>query len=63
MTAALFPHHWGPQGRYFHRTSGGDYGPSAIGESLAAYKARVKAAYGTLRGVTFHDANEETPRD
>lgn len=54
-----FPAHWGPQGRYYHRSNGVDYGPSAIGESLDDYKARVKAAYGTLKGVTFHDANGE----
>lgn len=61
MTAALFPAHWSPQGHYYHRSGGAAYGPSKPGETLARYKARVKAAYGSLRGVTFHDANEENP--
>lgn len=62
MTAALFPAHWGkPQGRFYHRSGGSAYGLSNPGETLEAYKARVKAAYGTLRGVTFHDAETEPP--
>lgn len=61
MTTHSFPRHWGPQGRYYHRSNGTAYGPSQPGETLPAYKARVKAAYGTLRGVTFHDAEAEAP--
>jgi hypothetical protein len=62
MTAALFPAHWGkPQGVFYHRTASGPYGLSLPGETLDAYKARVKSAYGNLRGVTFHDAREESP--
>jgi len=59
VTTHPFPCQWGPQGRYFHRVNGVDYGPSAIGETEAAYKERVKGAYGNLRGVTFHDSNGE----
>lgn len=60
MMTHPFPAHWGqPQGRFYHRSNGVAYGPSAIGESLPDYKARVKGAYGTLRGVTFHDAELE----
>jgi hypothetical protein len=61
MTTALFPAHWGPQGRFYHRSNGTAYGPSQPGETLEQYKARIKNAYGNLRGVTFHDANEESP--
>lgn len=39
--------------RYYHAVSGRAYGPSLSGESLEAYKARVRKAYGDLRGVTF----------
>ena len=40
--------------RYYHSTGNGKaYGPSNEGETLTAYKARVKRAYGNLRGVTF----------
>lgn len=59
MTAALFPAHWGrPQGVYAHKTASGTYGPSLPGETLATYQARVKDAYGTLRGVSFIDLRE-----
>ena len=62
MTSHPFPSHWGrPSGRFYHRSSGSAYGPSKPGESLTAYKARVKDAYGTLRGITFHDAESEPP--
>lgn len=62
MTAALFPAHWGkPQGVFYHRHGGVSYGHSLPGETLTTYKARVKDAYGNLRGVTFHDAREEPP--
>lgn len=40
--------------RYYHDTGHGRaYGPSEPGETLTAYKARVKRAYGDLRGVRF----------
>lgn len=40
--------------QYFHATGNGKaYGPSNDGETLAQYKARVRRAYGDLRGVTF----------
>ena len=39
--------------RYFHVSNGKAYGPSLEGESLAAYKARVRKAYGSLKGVEF----------
>jgi hypothetical protein len=59
MSDHPFPAHWAQQGNFFHRVNGSDYGPSAVGESLEAYKARVKGAYGSLRGVTFHINDEE----
>lgn len=40
--------------RYYHDTGKGrTFGPSEPGETLTAYKARVKRAYGDLRGVRF----------
>jgi hypothetical protein len=60
MTQHLFPAYWGQaQGVYAHRTTSGVYGPSNPGETLPDYKARVKEAYGTLRGVSFHDLRDE----
>lgn len=42
------------QTRYYHTTGNGrTYGPSGPGETLTAYKARVRRAYGNLRGVRF----------
>lgn len=39
---------------YYHSTGDGvPYGPSLPDETLAAYKARVRHAYGNLRGVKF----------
>lgn len=63
MSAHPLPPHWGPQGRYYHRTTRGAYGLSKPGETLDAYKQRVRNAYGDLRGVTFHDAESAPPAD
>ena len=43
-----------PQGQFCHRSNGNYYGPSPDGESLADYRKRVRGAYGTLKGITFH---------
>ena len=59
MTTHPFPRHWRPHGRYYHRSNGVAYGPCNPGETLPDYKTRVKAAYGNLRGVTFHDLETE----
>lgn len=48
--------HPGTRGDFVHIVKGQRYGPSAPGESLEAYKQRVRAAYGDLRGVTFEKA-------
>jgi hypothetical protein len=40
-------------GDFLHQTGGGTFGPSDKGESLRAYRARVRGAYGSLRGVSF----------
>lgn len=62
MTQHALPAHWGKaQGVFYHKSGGAAYGPSNPGETLEAYKARVKDAYGSLRGITFHDAREEPP--
>lgn len=48
--------------RYYHATGNGvPYGPSLPGEPLAAYKARVRGAYGDLRGVRFGTQDEFHP--
>ena len=48
---------------YYHSTGNGRaYGPSKPEESLSAYKARVKRAYGNLRGVKFGTRSEFHPR-
>lgn len=48
--------------RYYHSTGHGRaYGPSNEGETLAQYKARVRRAYGNLRGVTFGTRAEFHP--
>ena len=39
--------------RYFHVSNGRAYGPSMENETLEQYKARVKKAYGSLKGITF----------
>jgi hypothetical protein len=38
---------------YYHAVSGKAFGPSLPRETLEAYKARVRRAYGNLRGVEF----------
>jgi len=39
--------------RYYHSTGNGRvFGPSKAGETLPAYRDRVRVAYGDLRGVT-----------
>ena len=38
---------------FYHVFGGRAYGPSEPGETLEAYKARVRRAYGGLAGVTF----------
>ena len=48
--------------RYYHSTGHARaYGPSNEGETLAQYKARVRRAYGDLRGVTFGTRAEFHP--
>jgi len=47
--------------RYFHETGNGLYGPSLPGETLAAYKVRVRGAYGNLRGVRFGTKDDFHP--
>ena len=48
--------------RYYHSTgSGRVFGPSDSGETLAAYTARVKRAYGNLRGVKIGIQSEFHP--
>ncbi len=39
--------------KIYHVVNGRAYGPNNPGETLAEYKARVKRAYGNLRGVVF----------
>ena len=47
---------------YYHETSSGvPYGPSLPGETLEAYKARVRRAYGDLRGVRFGTRDDFHP--
>lgn len=38
---------------FYHVSSGRAYGPSEPNETLEQYKARVRKAYGDLRGITF----------
>jgi len=47
--------------RYWHISQGRAYGPSLQGETLPEYKARVKRAYGSLRGVIFGKREDLNP--
>lgn len=38
---------------FYHVSSGRAYGPSNPDETLPQYKARVRKAYGSLRGCEF----------
>lgn len=48
--------------RYYHTTGNGRaYGPSNEGETLGQYKARIRRAYGSLRGVTIGERKDFHP--
>jgi hypothetical protein len=47
-------HKWPERGDFYHVTGGHAYGPSLPGERLGQYQDRVRDAYGSLRGVSFH---------
>lgn len=46
---------------FYHVSNGKAFGPSNEGETLAAYKARVRKAYGSLAGITFGTKAELHP--
>lgn len=53
MGVGLDTRNW-PQGKFCHRSNGNYYGPSDNNETLTDYRKRVRGAYGTLRGISFH---------
>jgi hypothetical protein len=45
---------WPERGDFYHVVRGEAYGPSLVNEPLGSYQSRVRGAYGSLRGVSFH---------
>jgi hypothetical protein len=45
---------WPQRGDFYHVVNGQAYGPSIPNEPLGSYQERVRVAYGSLRGVSFH---------